>query len=226
MDGAVLQGVNTTAAQSEESLTAACTFAAPNSSAVGCVVPGAATTIWYGATIIGFEPNSIEIAPHSVVGDCVQIVGSGTQIDDNVNIGANAVLLGVNSVARSVTIEAGVVLCEGVQIGPHSCISAGSIVAANTVIGSGELWAGRPAMVQNTMSAKACRANSDSEVQLSKFHLQSCKDAAMLSPGAIESSDEDEPKPDAQQSPPVDNVSIRGIAVPGCIMNSKINQAE
>jgi len=127
-------------------------FVAPSASLVGDVQVGPGSSIWYGCVLRGdvntvvvgsgtnIQENSIvHVAKTSLSGKILPTI-----IGDNVMIGQNAILHGC-TVEDEAFIGTGATLLDGVVVEKKGMVASGSLVAENTKIPSGEVWAGAPA---------------------------------------------------------------------------------
>ncbi|KAK8813146.1 hypothetical protein WA158_002738 [Blastocystis sp. Blastoise] len=139
-------------------------FVAPSAAVVGDVKLAEGTSVWYGSVIRGDE-NSVTIGKNTNVQDQSVI----TTEQGPVTIGNNCII-GHNVVLQSCTLEddcligIGSVINNGCHISTHSIVAAGSVVAPNTTVPSGEMWMGKP--------AKCVRKLHESEMTSFEPHAQ------------------------------------------------------
>lgn len=119
-------------------------FVAPNASVIGQVSLGEKTIVFYGAVLRG-DQASVQVGSNSVVGDRVVLSGvHGVTVGDHVQIGSASILQDCK-VDSECIVGPGCILGEGAHVSAKSQILAGSIIADNQVVPSGELWGGVPA---------------------------------------------------------------------------------
>mmetsp|Transcript_23210 Transcript_23210/g.30039 ORF Transcript_23210/g.30039 Transcript_23210/m.30039 type:complete len:267 (-) Transcript_23210:366-1166(-) len=201
-------------------------FVAPTATVEGLVRVNDAASVWYGATISGKGRFGISIGEGSVIGDNASIVGE-TSIGEDTLIGPNATLLEVTVISPGAVLEPGVLIHKGVSIGSEARIAAGSIVAPDSIIGACEYWAGSPATFERALT-EAELAAAKAEIieirELASSHALECsKDYLTIMNDLEEDEDRRFRDPDYfQRDLHTDTDSVRGIAVPGRIMNSPI----
>ena len=108
--------------------------------------------VWYGAVIRG-DKNKVTIGQATNVQDRA-IINTASSLEsgfpaevnsgDRVTIGHGALLTSCN-VGSDSLIGQGAIVQAGVEIGNNVIIAAGAVVLPDTVIPSGQLWAGNPA---------------------------------------------------------------------------------
>jgi carbonic anhydrase/acetyltransferase-like protein (isoleucine patch superfamily) len=129
-------------------------FIADNATIIGDVTIGSGASIWFGCVLRG-DTNYIRVGARTNIqdGTVVHVAreGRGTEIGDNVMIGHMAMI-------HACTIK------DGAMIGMTACImddavvetggmvAAGAFISPRKVVGSGEIWAGRPAKFWRMMS--------------------------------------------------------------------------
>lgn len=136
-------------------VTAAGVFVTPNSSVVGKVMLFDRVTVWYGAVLRG-DKNYIQVGTLSSIGDrtvinTVSSLDSGfpssVVIGDQTTIGAGAVITS-SAVGSRCKVGAGAIIQEGCDISNDCIIAPGSVLLPNTVVPTGQFWAGNPATYQ------------------------------------------------------------------------------
>jgi len=127
-------------------------FVAPNASVIGEVLMLDQSSVWYGAVVRG-DKSKVKIGAVSSIQDRAVITTvskldsgfpSDVDIGDYVTVGQGAVLTSC-VIGHKVSIGAGAIIQEGVVVEQNSIVAAGSVVLADTLIPSGQLWAGNPA---------------------------------------------------------------------------------
>jgi len=78
-------------------------------------------------------------------------VNSGTQIGDNVLIGAGSILTNC-TIEDGAVIDMGCIIEDGVILEKHSRVGSGARVVSGTVVKAGELWEGSPAIFRNKLN--------------------------------------------------------------------------
>ena len=128
-------------------------FIAASSTLVGNVEIFQHSSVWYGC-VLRAENSLIRIAAHSNIQDNTIITESSSRLgpdhDGSVIIGSyvtigHACLLRACTIHDNVLIGMKSIIDEEATIESNSIVAAGSVVTKNTVIPSGELWAGNPA---------------------------------------------------------------------------------
>ena len=131
---------------------AAESFIAPNASVIGNVLLYGKVSVWYGAIVRG-DKSTIKIGTGSSIQDravlsTVSRLASGYPAEVSIGrmciIGQGALLTSC-TVGDNVSIGAGSIIGEGCVIQDDSYIAAGSVLAADTLVPKGQLWAGNPA---------------------------------------------------------------------------------
>lgn len=121
-------------------------FIAENSTIIGNVTIGEASSIWYGAVLRGDE-SLIQIGARSNVQDNCVIHGSKTHptiIGEGVTIGHGAIVHGA-AIGDYTLVGMGSTILDGAKIGKHCIIGANSLVTGKTQIGDGMMILGSPA---------------------------------------------------------------------------------
>jgi carbonic anhydrase/acetyltransferase-like protein (isoleucine patch superfamily) len=151
-------------------------FIAPGALVAGDIEIGAESSIWFNVSMRG-DVGGIRIGARSNIqdGSVVHMTSTtqGTYIGDEVTVGHMALL-------HSCTIE------DRVLIGMQSCVmddvcvqseamvAAGSLVTPRTVVGSRQLWAGRPARYVRDLTDEEVahlRKSADDYVRCSRAYL-------------------------------------------------------
>ena len=112
-------------------------WVAPNATLIGQVSLAARASVWYSATLRA-EAEPIEI-------------GFGSNIQDGVTVGHNAVLHGC-TVEDDVLIGMGAVVLNGAVIGAGSLVAAGAVVPQGMVVPPKSLVAGVPGKIRRELS--------------------------------------------------------------------------
>lgn len=143
----------TTCIFSQKPLVALDAFVAPNATLVGDVLMLTQSSVWYGAVLRG-DRNKITIGAFSniqdkVVIDCTNELDTGFPAEVDI---LNHVTVGHGAVLRSCVIKdrcivgMNAVISEGCVMERTSMVAAGSVLLPHTVVPSGQLWAGNPAV--------------------------------------------------------------------------------
>ena len=126
---------------------AADVFVAVNATVIGDTVIGAASSVWYAATVRG-DVNEIRIGARTNVQDGTVIHvttdGHGTYVGDDVTIGHLAILHACTLEDR-VLIGMGACLMDGAVVEHDAMVAAGALLTPGKRVPSGQLWAGSPA---------------------------------------------------------------------------------
>jgi carbonic anhydrase/acetyltransferase-like protein (isoleucine patch superfamily) len=137
------------------------TFVAPSASVIGAVSIGQRSSVWYSCVLRG-DVNSIEIGENSSLQDRVVVhtssVSEGkfaepTKIGNNVTVGQGCILHAV-TLNDDCFIGMGSHLMDGVVVESNAIVGASSVVAADTVVKSGQMWAGNPAQYVRDITAE------------------------------------------------------------------------
>ncbi len=141
-------------------------FIAENAMVIGEVEIGPESNIWFNSVIRG-DLNSIRIGSRVNIQDgCILHVDKEFYpliIEDEVILGHRVVAHGC-TIRKGSLIGIGAVLLNGVEIGEHSIIGAGSIVTPKTVIPPNTLAFGAP--------AKPIRALDKKDLEMIRDTLQ------------------------------------------------------
>jgi len=124
-------------------------FVAPSASVIGDVNIGRNSSVWYGATVRG-DVNTVTIGERTNIMDHAVVHVAKIQGDAPTSIGSN-VTVGAGALIHAATVKDLCVIGESAQVmdnatvESNSIVDAGAVVTPNTVVPSGELWAGAPA---------------------------------------------------------------------------------
>lgn len=121
---------------------------------VGDVEIGAEASVWYGSILRG-DVNYIRIGARTNVQDGTIIHVSrethSTVLEDEVTVGHRATLHGCY-IETGCLIGIGAIVLDGVRVGRHSLVAAGSLLTPNTQIPPRSLVMGSPAKVKRELS--------------------------------------------------------------------------
>jgi carbonic anhydrase/acetyltransferase-like protein (isoleucine patch superfamily) len=134
-------------------------FIAPTAVVIGDVTIGDESSVWYGAVLRG-DDGQITIGRGSNVQDNSVIHTTPehpTTLGDNVTIGHGALLEGC-SIESGAVIGMGAVVLEKARVGAQAMVAAGAVVTPATIIPSGWLAAGTPAVAKKQLSGEALRS--------------------------------------------------------------------
>jgi carbonic anhydrase/acetyltransferase-like protein (isoleucine patch superfamily) len=137
----------------EEPLYGPDVFVAPTAVVVGDVQMDEGSSLWYGGVLRG-DINSIKIGKYSNLQDGV----IGHLSDDHSLIVGTYVTVGHGAVIHACEIGdecligMNSTILDGVKIGRHSVVAAGSVVPVGMQIPEGSLVAGVPAKVKKSLS--------------------------------------------------------------------------
>ena len=112
-------------------------FLAAGARVVGDVRLGPEASVWYNAVLRG---DSASIT-----------VGAGSNLQDNVSVGHNAVVHGC-TVEDGCLIGMGSVILSGAVIGAGSLVAGGALVLGGTIVPPGSMVAGVPAKVRRELT--------------------------------------------------------------------------
>uniref|UniRef100_A0A7S2ZTJ0 Uncharacterized protein n=3 Tax=Rhodosorus marinus TaxID=101924 RepID=A0A7S2ZTJ0_9RHOD len=124
-------------------------FVAPNASLIGDVKLGDLSSVWYGAIIRG-DVNKVKIGSKTNIQDraIVHVAKDpkpmGTEIGDMVSIGHRATIHAAIIEDKAI-IGMGATVLDGCVVQTNSYVAPGAMLLPNTIVKSGELWAGSPA---------------------------------------------------------------------------------
>jgi carbonic anhydrase/acetyltransferase-like protein (isoleucine patch superfamily) len=149
-------------------------FVAPGAALIGTVSIGAASSVWFNATVRG-DLDAVTIGERSNVQDnCVVHVDR-----DLPAIIGSAVTLGHGAIVHAATIEDEVlvamkaVVLSGCRVGSRCIIGAGAVVPEGTTIPDGSLVLGVPGRVVRPLKAEEIervRKNALSYVELASAY--------------------------------------------------------
>jgi carbonic anhydrase/acetyltransferase-like protein (isoleucine patch superfamily) len=128
-------------------------FLAEGVMVIGDVEIGADSSVWFNTVLRG-DINAIRIGTRTNIQDlCVFHVTNRNEvkIGSNVTIGHGAIVHGA-TVEDSCLIGMGATLLDGVRVGSHSLIAAGSLVRQGFEVPEGMLVAGVPAAVKRSLT--------------------------------------------------------------------------
>ncbi len=128
-------------------------FLAEGVMVIGDVEIGAESSVWFNTVLRG-DINAIRIGDRTNIQDlCVFHVTNRNevQIGSDVTIGHGAIVHGA-TVEDSCLIGMGATLLDGVRVGAHSLVAAGSLVREGFEIPEGMLVAGVPAAVKRSLT--------------------------------------------------------------------------
>lgn len=130
-------------------------FLAEGVMVIGDVEIGADSSVWFNTVLRG-DINAVRVGNRSNIQDlCVFHVTNRNevQIGSDVTIGHGAIVHGA-TVEDSCLIGMGATLLDGVRVGSHSLVAAGSLVREGFEIPEGMLVAGVPAVVKRSLTTK------------------------------------------------------------------------
>ena len=158
-------------------------FVAPGAKLIGDVEIGADSSIWYNCVLRG-DVNRIRIGARSNIQDGSVIhvdspkpgrtEGHPTLIGDDVLIGHLAMVHGCILHDRAF-VGLGAIVMDGCEIESDAMLAAGAMLTPGKRIGSGQLWAGRPAKYVRNLSAEelsGMRAGVAHYVELARAHRE------------------------------------------------------
>jgi len=123
---------------------------------VGDVEIGAEASVWYGSILRG-DVNFIRIGARTNVQDGTIIHVSrethSTVLEDEVTVGHRVTLHGCY-IETGCLIGIGAIVLDGVRVGKHSLVAAGSLITPNTQIPPCSLVMGSPAKVKRELSGE------------------------------------------------------------------------
>lgn len=146
-------------------------FIAPNATVIGDTEIGAGSSVWFGCVLRG-DVNSIRVGEGSNIqdGSIVHVTRAkfGTVIGSGVTIGHLALIHGCRLEDHSfVGMQATVM--DGCVIGSEGMLAAGALLTPGKRIGSGELWAGRPARLMRRLEAEEIRNFHDTAAHYARL---------------------------------------------------------
>jgi carbonic anhydrase/acetyltransferase-like protein (isoleucine patch superfamily) len=133
-------------------------FVAPTATVLGQVWLGDVASIWYGTVLRG-DVGQIRVGTRTNIQDgCVLHVTGGvhdTEVGDDVTVGHRVILHGCR-IASRVLVGMGAVVMDGVEVGEHCLIAAGTLLPPGKKIPPGSMVMGAP--------GKVVRPLNDSEI--------------------------------------------------------------
>jgi carbonic anhydrase/acetyltransferase-like protein (isoleucine patch superfamily) len=127
-------------------------WVASTASVIGDVCLGKGVSVWYRA-VVRADEGMVEVGEGSNVQDDVVLGGTkGVKIGKGVTIGHGAVI-------QSSEVEDGCLIgikavLSGSKVRQGSMVAAGAILGPGSEVGSGQLWAGNPAVHKRDLSAE------------------------------------------------------------------------
>lgn len=152
----LVRGTTNVPFKNSKPATNAAAFVAPNSNIIGNVVLAENSSVWYGATLRG-DAGAVTIGANTTIGDRTSV--SASTIGSGVTIGPNAHVHGA-TIGSDAFIGANAVVAKGVKVGARSIVQPGSVLVQGTVVPTGHVFAGSPAV--------SLRAVTDEEVDAVK----------------------------------------------------------
>ena len=129
-------------------------YIAENAAIIGSVEIGEQSSVWFGSILRG-DVNFIRIGARTNIQDaCVIHVDSGghpTILEDEVTVGHRATLHGCY-VETGCLIGIGAIILDGVRVGEHSLVAAGSLLTPNTIVPPRSLMMGVPAKIKRELN--------------------------------------------------------------------------
>ena len=158
---------------SQKPLVAKGVFVAPSATVVGQVYLHGESSIWYGAVVRG-DQHKINVGTFSNIQDraIVSTMNTECKIGDYVTIGHGAMLTSC-TIGDHCLIGQGAIIQEQCVVEKLSIIAAGAVVLPETIIPSGQMWAGNPAVfVRNVTDAEKTEMDRSAKAYatLSKEH--------------------------------------------------------
>ena len=121
---------------------------------IGDVEIGAESSVWFGSILRG-DVNSIRIGSRTNIQDGTIIHVSrethSTVLEDEITVGHRVTLHGCH-IETGCLIGIGSIILDGVRVGKHSLVAAGSLLTPNTQIPPRSLVMGSPAKVRRELS--------------------------------------------------------------------------
>jgi carbonic anhydrase/acetyltransferase-like protein (isoleucine patch superfamily) len=141
---------------------AASAYIHPSAQVIGDVIVGERASVWCGTVVRG-DVNLIRIGSDTNVQDlCTLHVshrrpenpeGAALIIGDRVTVGHNVILHGCE-IGDECLIGMGAIVMDKVIMQPRVLLGAGSLVPEGKVLGSGNLYLGRPAKLVRALTAE------------------------------------------------------------------------
>lgn len=152
-------------------------FIADGARIIGDVQIGAGSSIWFNVVLRG-DVNSIRIGERSNIqdGTVVHVTRKthGTFIGNDCLIGHMAMIHGCELKDFSF-VGLGAIVMDGCVIESDGMLAAGAMLTPGKIIGSGELWAGRPARFLRHLTEEEKARNrkgAEGYAQLAEFYQQ------------------------------------------------------
>lgn len=129
-------------------------YVADDAIIIGDVEIGAEASVWHGSILRG-DVNFIRIGARTNVQDGTIIHVSrethATVLEDEITVGHRVTLHGCH-IETGCLIGIGAIVLDGVRVGRHSLVAAGSLLTPNTQIPPRSLVMGSPARVKRGLS--------------------------------------------------------------------------
>ena len=161
-------------------------FVAPGSHLIGDVEIGAEASVWYNCVLRG-DVNRIRIGPRTNIQDGTVIhvdspkageeTGYPTLIGADVLIGHMAMVHGCILHDRAF-VGLGSIVMDGCEIEGEAMLAAGALLPPGRKIGSGQLWAGRPARYVRDLRPEEIAGHGEGVahyVELAKRHAEAVR---------------------------------------------------
>ncbi|MCL4304329.1 gamma carbonic anhydrase family protein [bacterium] len=146
---------------------------APTAVVTGDTEIGPECSLWFGTVVRG-DVNWIRIGARTNLQDgviChVTIAKAPLTIEELVSVGHAAVVHGC-TLKRGCLIGIGARVLDLAVVGEQSLVAAGSVVLEETIIPSGELWAGVPARKKRDLSSEERRSLLDTAERYVQYRL-------------------------------------------------------
>jgi len=123
-------------------------FIAPTAAVIGDVVLGEGVSVWFGAVIRGDETPIV--------------IGAGTNIQDGTVVHSNRggpdvaigerVTVGHGARLHGCRIDSHALIGIGAVVESGAIVAAGALIAPRKRVGTGELWAGTPAVFKRAIT--------------------------------------------------------------------------
>ena len=141
-------------------------FVAPGAIVIGDVVIGARASVWFGCVVRG-DVEKVRIGARTNLQDGSIIHVSRKGLATSIGVG---VTIGHGCIVHACTLEdrafvgMGSIVLDGARIETEGMLGAGALLPLNKVVGSRELWLGRPARFVRKVSDDE-RADLDEQNQ-------------------------------------------------------------
>ena len=154
-------------------------FVAPGAKVIGRVTLKSKVSIWFNCVLRG-DVGAITVSEGTNIQDGTIVHVSrknkgNTFIGKYVTIGHKAIIHSCHLESESF-VGMGAIIMDGVEIGRHSLIAAGSLVPPNKKIKKGELWADTPSKYIRKLTNTEIKNNLETAkhyVKLSKAYTDS-----------------------------------------------------